>query len=397
MYKHFITIFICFCIFVSCKQKKTTETVESRESAVYTIDLDNIKTVDAIKMSSIFGRARAIILEETDYSLIGMINKLQVFDNYIFVIDNFIAKKMFVFNKKNGKYLRQIGSFGQGQGEYLEIRDFCLDTVNREVYIYDAGKRMLHKYNMDNGKFLKSINMRYAEKFFHFIMYQDDKIYANILDNDNLLAELDIETNNYKEFLNVDEYNCGWNESHVRAPNSFFISDLDSPKFVELLMSTVMSIDEAGLHPYITIKSKDLLQKSDILSDTKNDYLTLDTKGKVCTIQNYMESNDYIYFDYDRDLYVFFVVFNKKTGEAFQCNKVKLEPDLFTTRVGYPYSYLPFPFITTKNAYSLWHSVTTELTEDQIAVDLENREALIETLQNMKNDEFYVVLEYEFR
>jgi hypothetical protein len=380
--------------------------VESKEPALYTIDLDGIKTVDTVKISSIFRKARAIILEETDYSLIGKLSKFQVFDNYIFVLDNSVAKKLFVFDRKDGKYLRQIGSLGQGPGEYIEARDFCLDVANREVYIYDAGKRLLHKYGMDTGKYVESVNMRHNDRFFKFIMYLNNRIYANILNSDKLLAELDLKTNAYKEFLNADEYNCGWSESIFMAYSSFFISDLDSPKFVELLMPTVISMDETGLRPYLTVKSKNWVQKSDVDGDdynTRSNQFGLDliSKGRTYNIQNYMESDDYIYFDYRKGLYPFFVIFNKKTGEVCQCNKRELKPDLFTTG-GPSYSYLPFPFTTTKNAYSLWHynaggRIKTELKEEQIAVDLENREALIKALQSKKDDEFYMILEYEFK
>jgi hypothetical protein len=392
-------------MFYSCGQKKTVETVESQEPALYTIDIDSIKTVDSVQMSSIFGKARAIILEETDYSLIGRISKFQVFDNYIFVLDSDVAKKLFVFDKKNGKYLQQIGSLGQGPGEYIEIRDFCLDVANREIYIYDAGKFRLHKYNMDNGKYVESVNMQHNDRFFYFIMYLNNKIYANILDSDKLLAELDIETSVYREFLNADEYNCGWSESIFMAFSSFFISDLDSPKFVELLMPTVISIDETGLRPYLTVKSKDWVQKSDVDGDDartrSNQYgLGLIEKRRVYCIQNYMEFADYIYFDYRRGFFNFFVVFNKKTGEVYQCNKINLKPDLLTT--GKAYFSLLFPFTTVKNAYGLWYYNAgdrnkTTLTEEQIAKDLENREELIKTLQSRKDDEFYVIFEYEFK
>ena len=412
MKKYFIAIFTCLCMFFSCRQKKTVE-AESKESAVYTIDIDSIKTVDALKMSSIFTKARAIILEETDYSLIGMINKLQVYENYVFVLDISVAKKLFIFDRKSGKYIRQIGSFGQGPGEYLFMVDFCLDIANREAYIYDAGKQMLHKYNFDNGKHIKSINMRYNEKFFHYIMYLNNKIYANVLNHDNLLVEFDIKTNNYKEFLNADEYNCGWNDASFRAPNSFFISDLDSPKFVEIFMSTVISIDETGLRPYLTVKSKDWVKKSDLPPDIDSDisgvlFDDLPNKGRVCNIQNYMEYGDYIYFDYEGGFSCYFVVFNKKTNEAYQCNKIKLNQDLVLTGANGYYSYMPFPFISNKNAYSLWHifdsdseleeiqgALDSELKEHQVALDLENREALLNALQ--KKEEFNMIIEYEFK
>jgi hypothetical protein len=55
--------------------------------ALYTINLDSIEVESPIKASSIFKNIRAIILEENDNAVIGEINAIQVFEDYIFVLD----------------------------------------------------------------------------------------------------------------------------------------------------------------------------------------------------------------------------------------------------------------------------------------------------------------------
>jgi hypothetical protein len=280
-------------MFCSCKHVEIVETVESTESALYTINLDSIPTVDSFKMSSIFSKVKAILLEETDYVVIGEIDQMQVFDNYIFILDIDKAKKLFMFDK-NGKYLRQIGSMGQGPGEYTYITDFCLDTINRAIYTLDSPKHMLYKYNFDNGKFIGSINIQHdKEHYSQYVTFFNNKIYADIIRHENLLMELDIETNIQKEFFNTDKYNCGWN-SYYNTPYNFFSSKLDSPKFVEHLMPTIMSIEKTRIYPYLTVKSENWVKKSDVWSEEKlneeqaNQYILLRQQKRVFNIQNYM-------------------------------------------------------------------------------------------------------------
>ncbi|MDR2406527.1 MAG: 6-bladed beta-propeller [Bacteroidales bacterium] len=289
--KIYITVLLCSFIFFSCKQH--IETVEATESALYTINLDSIPTVDSFRLSSIFRKAKAIRLEETDYAVIGRINCMQVFDNYIFILDTDKAKKLFMFNK-NGKYLRQIGSWGQGPGEYIYITDFCLDTINREIYILDSSKKMLYKYNFDSGKFIGSVNMQYDKSYPNYVTFLNNKIYTDIIRHENLLMELDLKTNVQKEFLNADQYNCGWNRPFFTEFN-FFMSKLNSPKFVELFMPTIMSIEKTRIYPYLAVKSKNWVKKSDIWSEEKLNeekefqHILLMRQKRVFNIKNYME------------------------------------------------------------------------------------------------------------
>jgi hypothetical protein len=243
--------------------------------------------------------------------------------------------------------------------------------------------------------------MNRKEGNYYYVTYLNNAIYANLLYSNNLLAKLDIKANDFEEMFNTDEYNCGWNRSYFTQYN-FFISKLDSPKFVAHLMTTVMSMSETEIFPYLTVKSKDWVTKSDILSKEKLDemeidqYMLLADKGKAFNIQNYIEYGDYICFEYEHGHVIFFVVFNKKSKEAYKCNYLEnLENDLFLkAKKGL---YLPFPCITSKAAYGLYNPIGFELTENDIATDLENREIVIESLKNRQNDEFFVILEYEFK
>jgi hypothetical protein len=302
---------------------------------------------------------------------------------------------------KNGKYLRQIGSLGQGPGEYIYITDFCLDTINHEIYILDSPKHMLYKYNFDSGEFISSINIQHDKGHYsQYVTFFNNKIYTDIVRHENLLMELDIETNIQKEFLNTDKYNCGWNSSY-NTPYNFFSSKLDFPKFVEHLMPTIMSIEKTKIYPYLTVKSENWVKKSDIWSGEKlneeqvNLYILLRQQKRVFNIQNYMEHGDYIYFEYNRGWDIYFVVFNKMTKDIYQFDhRRNLEKDLLC-KPGIK-GYQSFIFGAGKSVYNVFNPVkNSNLTENDIAANLENRETVIEAIK--QGEECFIILEYEFK
>jgi hypothetical protein len=81
---------ICwFCILCCNCSSNGIQTV----NALHVIDIDNAEEKGVFYLSDIVKKVRAIRLEETDYALIGEIDAIQAFDNNIFVLDAFIAKK----------------------------------------------------------------------------------------------------------------------------------------------------------------------------------------------------------------------------------------------------------------------------------------------------------------
>ena len=86
-----------------------------------------------VLLSEIAEEITAIELELTDESIINpdRIKRIVISEDYIFVggID-----KIFVFNKE-GKFVRSIGSKGQGPGEYRTIRNFDIDEKNERLFV----------------------------------------------------------------------------------------------------------------------------------------------------------------------------------------------------------------------------------------------------------------------
>ena len=115
-------------IFALCNAQSTK--VEDSKGKLL-IDLDKIKISDNDFLSStLFKGIKIIPLETNESCLIGQIHKIRVFDPYILICDLRIGS-LFVFGM-DGRFIRQIGSIGQGPGEFAQMGDFTIQRFDGE-------------------------------------------------------------------------------------------------------------------------------------------------------------------------------------------------------------------------------------------------------------------------
>jgi len=155
-------LFYNLCLFLclpSCSSKKSNTTEEhilaiSENKNIYIVDIDSIPKEEKIGYSSVFKKGKTIILETKNECLIGSIDGIQVLEDKLFILD-YLTNSLWVFNKE-GKFIRKIGGPGQGPGEYLDISDFTIDPLKKEIYLLDSSAK-IYKYIVDTGNFINSI------------------------------------------------------------------------------------------------------------------------------------------------------------------------------------------------------------------------------------------------
>ena len=121
---------------------------KKRESDFFSIPV-NTNENSSLSLSAIAENIEAIELEVTDESIIGRIMDVLDTDDYYIIRD---TKSVFLFDKK-GKFIRRIGSVGQGPGEYVNIIDMAVDNNKEKIFI-SSFPRNLICYDF-NGNFLK--------------------------------------------------------------------------------------------------------------------------------------------------------------------------------------------------------------------------------------------------
>ena len=70
------------------------------------INLDRAEKLEKMTYSSLFSKAGIIVLEDTDESLLGKVDKLEVCDNNLYVLEK--GRGLFLFNEQ-GKFIKMIG------------------------------------------------------------------------------------------------------------------------------------------------------------------------------------------------------------------------------------------------------------------------------------------------
>jgi hypothetical protein len=300
----------------SCNSKGNHKQPDT--NALYVINLDSIEESKVAFFSYLFKSVKTIILETTDESVIGKVGHVQVFDNYIFLMDGKPPSKLFVFNME-GKFIRIIGDVGYGPGEYILPNDFTIDPQKKEIYILDAHRRVL-KYTIE-GEYITTIN---PDKIFsNYIQYHNGKLYVESYD-EYMLNEIDIETGKRtNRFLETAIYNKGWHEDNFISPTWGFASKLSgSPKFIHLFTDIFFTLGSDNVEPYISLNSKDLPTVSDI-SDVKQkeveaymQMLTLILDNKICSYYDYFETRKHIYFSYMQGQRGYSIIFDIQNKSA---------------------------------------------------------------------------------
>ena len=126
-------------------------------------DCTESNLMDTFDIQSLFKDRYILALEETEKSRVGNIEKLVKVDSLLFVLDNRLAMRVFVFDINTGRFINSIGRTGNGPGEYVDINDFSVDTQRGVVSILSARHTVIEYDYQGNYKGKKDISF-HADK-----------------------------------------------------------------------------------------------------------------------------------------------------------------------------------------------------------------------------------------
>ena len=117
-------------LFLSCGNSHVIE------SDVKEIPVDFSQKVISFPLSELAEDITAIELELTNESMLKQGGDVFIYDNNLIIVQN---HGIFLF-EMNGKFVRTIGSKGQGPGEYLSNNIVTVDEEKNRLYVYSRGK-----------------------------------------------------------------------------------------------------------------------------------------------------------------------------------------------------------------------------------------------------------------
>jgi hypothetical protein len=161
---NYFAVLICL-LFSACKAK------EIKLSTDYTII--NIENPANISIENLIDDYDTIRLETTDESLLQGVSQLHIMDDKLYVMDG-TGTAVFIFSN-TGKYLTKIHAVGQASDEYVKIRDFYMDYINKQIVITDLFSKKIIIYdrmgNHQNTTLLNFMPVRIVPSktgFIHF-------------------------------------------------------------------------------------------------------------------------------------------------------------------------------------------------------------------------------------
>ncbi|MDR1370161.1 MAG: 6-bladed beta-propeller [Dysgonamonadaceae bacterium] len=322
----FLTIIFITGIFLSCSPNRKEKHIQeiNRNNSIININLDSEIQYDIVYASSLFENVDITVLETTQEALLGSVDKIEVHDGIILVLDSKISNGVFTFNR-SGKFLNQIGRTGGGPGEYVHPSDFTVDHANHIIYVLDRKTHKINSYTFPDGEYKNSIKIENRDIRSHYIMYYNDKLYADAesyadTNNDFMLREIDLKTGEQTScWLSNQQYNKGYNNRlgnniFYITKNPFYRSPCSNPKFVQLFMDTIISITKTGLIPFLTVESQNFVTDQDIKFDTNkktNVVENLIKTNKIYNIHNYLENHNFILLSYVQGVGLRTIMYNK--------------------------------------------------------------------------------------
>ena len=324
-------LFFILCLLGCNSEKKNIHEIGVNKE-LYIIDIDKAEKVKEFFLSEICSNMKTIILETNENVLIGQVGGVQVYKDYIFVLDGSKNVALYVFNME-GQFIRKYGSRGNGPGEYLSIEDFTIDTENEIIYLMDGDADQILLYDIHTGKYVNKIKLEIRTYNCTHIQYINEKLYTDInywriSDAGCMLQEIDLSTGKQKQcWLDPQKYNMGWNggiATKRRMEESFFYGrHQEFCKYIQYFSDTIISIGKNQIEPYAVVKEKKWITSknlSKIIEESNNDIFKIDQAliDKECSynIHSFAEWNDFISFFYTRQYDKYFVLYNKKTGKT---------------------------------------------------------------------------------
>ena len=134
----------------NCPQVATFEQVGSNQVMVAHLDQLN-DTID-MPLSALIEDLRIIPLDNRDEALTKL-GSVTISPNYLIVRASQQAVKLY---DKSGNFIGDVGSFGQGPGEYQLLYDEQIDEENNRIYLLPWNAKALLAYDL-KGNFVQSI------------------------------------------------------------------------------------------------------------------------------------------------------------------------------------------------------------------------------------------------
>ena len=302
-------ILILIVLLPSCREGRQKAVTNAEIVAKVDVS-ESDKYFDACQIADL---EKVIPLETVGDALVGEIDKLEMDDNHIVILDKRM-RAVWLFGT-DGKFIRRIGCLGNGPKEYVSLDDMCFDKENGTVWIWDRVKQVMLEYDL-TGELLKEVATGFSSNVFArtkdgFWLYYS---YLKNPDNNSLILVNEEMDHLVKGFFPTKE-------PFPVSLTSGFTFWAGKEYFYFPLSNVLYSLDGTEARPYIEFDfGERTLPYSKIMNMSREEYETLVGSGTYLGgLNNIRLSDKYCFFRFSstvQDKYVtaYYGVLDLKTS-----------------------------------------------------------------------------------
>lgn len=284
--------------------------VDNKSKNIETLPINFHEKLADVALSSLLNNELSFIpLETTNESIIGRIDKVQLTENYIFILDIHSTQSLFKF-KKSGEFLKKIGIKGSGPEELTRPLDFNIE--DNTIKVLDNGYSIIN-YDFD-GNFIERIPLKNTTA----ILFQKD---YKTGDYSFISGDNDYNLKIFDSSFNLKSYHFP-NKSRFEEQviiNPIFKKDNGDIVFRRFLNDTIYKINQGKKSPYRLIDfKKNKLNSNELVYSGENELLEKIQRHSI--IRNYFENekSTFIIFDLKNEVWVFLYDNDSNSSKLFK-------------------------------------------------------------------------------
>lgn len=333
--KKIVILVSIFTIVVSCKKGDQEQFIIDKNSEI--IKIDPMEDADMKPRIISSENVEYIPLETTNASMIGRIDRIQIFDGYYFITDKRNAKGIYIFDSK-GHFLNKISPFGKGPHEITFMDDVVYNKITKQIEIYDSVRKKILVYAL-NGDFIKEFDTKVYLRSFYPIKRNERYYYTGFrsikedldIDKNYRLLRMDENANLLGSFFSYRD--SQENQKIVQLQNNFFPTDnSNNVLFLEPFSNNIYELNANS----VILKYKidfnnanipdDLLDSDDVnkMGFEKTKFVIKNNAALVKSIL--FEDNEELILWYTKDVYRE-CHYDKKSKESYEYNNYFIKDD----------------------------------------------------------------------
>lgn len=136
-----VLLFVIAFAFLFCRCSPDRKNAEEQMKQIF-FDEDHAVPLYAVSYEF-------IPLETTERNLVERITRVEIWQDRIYVLEESTLRGIVQVYDRNGKFIQQLGSVGEGPGEYHRVINFYIDSVKQSIMVVDVGQSRLLFYDLN--------------------------------------------------------------------------------------------------------------------------------------------------------------------------------------------------------------------------------------------------------